>query len=122
MGDTIRRKLEVPFFQAEKAVFDRRDLTSEEKLTYLYLSRRADSELKSFPSYNTIARDCGFSRSTAIRVVSRLIEKCLLEKQVRKSDKGDHTSNEYLLLTVEEVDREIPNSRSWLVRLLAIPN
>lgn len=104
MSDTIRRR-ETGFFIADNAIFTRKDITPFEKLTYLYLCRRADSEARSFPSYQTIANDCGYSKSSAIRFISNLIKKDLLKKTKRINKNGDPTSNEYILLPVNSAGR-----------------
>lgn len=96
---TIRRR-DTGFFQGDNAIFDRHDLSVYEKIVYLYLCRRADSESRAWPSYNRIGMDCGISRDTAIRAIAKLIEKGLLIKNVRKDANGNLTSNEYILLSV----------------------
>ncbi|WP_333871514.1 helix-turn-helix domain-containing protein [Desulforamulus putei] len=75
---TIRRR-DTGFFMGDNAIFDRQDLSAYEKLVYLYLCRRADSESRAWPSYARIAQDCGISRDTAMRAVAKLVEKGLME-------------------------------------------
>jgi hypothetical protein len=105
---TIRRK-KTGFFIADNVIFDRKDLSANEKLVYLYFCRRANSENKAWPSYQRIADDCGLSRRTVIDVIKKLINKNLLRKNTRLDQAGNHTSNEYLLLPMT-----IYNTRSSL--------
>lgn len=107
---TIRRR-ETGFFMGDNAIFDRHDLSVYEKIVYLYLCRRADSESRAWPSYARIAQDCGISRDTAIRAVAKLVEKGLLEKNVRKDPNGNMTSNEYILLPVFSPQNPDPRKR-----------
>ena len=89
--------------KANKALFDRKDLSANEKLVYLYLCRRANSENKAWPSYQRIADDCGFSRKTVIEVIKKLINKSLLKKNTRSNPStGNYTTNEYTLLPVPD--------------------
>ncbi|SHE59476.1 Helix-turn-helix domain-containing protein [Desulforamulus putei DSM 12395] len=78
MTNTIRRR-DIGFFMGDNAIFDRHDLSVYEKIVYIYLCRRADSESRAWPSYDRIAQDCGISRDTAMRAVAKLVEKGLLE-------------------------------------------
>lgn len=77
----------------ERAIFERRDLTAHQKLLLCYLAMRANSEAECWPSYATIARDCGISRRTAIKVVGELEDKGLLSRTRRRNEVGDFTSN-----------------------------
>ncbi|WP_003542078.1 helix-turn-helix domain-containing protein [Desulfotomaculum nigrificans] len=111
MTNTIRRR-ETGFFMGDNAIFDRQDLSAYEKLVYLYLCRRADSESRAWPSYARIAQDCGISRDTAIRAVAKLVEKELLEKNARKDpNNGNMASNEYILLPVFSPQNPDPRKR-----------
>ncbi|AEF95045.1 hypothetical protein Desca_2206 [Desulfotomaculum nigrificans CO-1-SRB] len=111
MTNTIRRR-ETGFFMGDNAIFDRHDLSVYEKIVYLYLCRRADSESRAWPSYARIAQDCGISRDTAIRAVAKLVEKELLEKNARKNpNNGNMASNEYILLPVSVFSPQNPDPR-----------
>ena len=99
---TIRRR-KTGFFITDNAIFDRKDLSANEKLVYLYFCRRANSENKAWPSYQRIADDCGFSRKTVIEVIKKLINKSLLKKNTRSNQStGNYTTNEYTLLPVSD--------------------
>lgn len=86
----------------ERAVFDRRDLNPNEKLVLCYLAMRANREDTCWPSYQTMGRDCGFSRRTAIRVVQDLEAKGLVSRTTRRNEDGDYTSNLFRLFSAEE--------------------
>ena len=86
--------LHIPYFQAPNIVFDL-ELSTHEKIALLYLCRCANNASSAFPSYLTIAKKCGFSRSTAIRTVNILLENGFLIKHVRPKANGDHDSNIY---------------------------
>ena len=49
------------------------------------------------PSYETIAKETGTSRSTAIRCVRKLVKNGLTKKRSQWSSQGDRTSNQYNL-------------------------
>ncbi|MCL0101025.1 helix-turn-helix domain-containing protein, partial [Peptococcaceae bacterium] len=97
---TTTRRRKTGFFIADNAIFDRKDLSANEKLVYLYFCRRANSENKAWPSYQRIADDSGLSRRTVIDVIKKLINKNLLKKNTRLDPSGNHASNEYTLLPV----------------------
>ena len=70
------------YFIGDRRIFARCDLTVVERAVYLCLSshaRREDST--AWPSYSTIARECGISRLTAIRAVVALEHKGLVKKE-----------------------------------------
>lgn len=104
--DMLKRHREVPFFQASKNIFDRKELSSLQKLAYLYFERRADSENKSFPSYQRIADDLSIKRRTAITLVESLIDLGLLVKEQRNKENGSKTSNLYILMPLEVLDEQ----------------
>ncbi|MCL0063449.1 helix-turn-helix domain-containing protein [Peptococcaceae bacterium] len=97
---TTTRRRKTGFFIADNVIFDRKDLSANEKLVYLYFCRRANSENKAWPSYQRIADDSGLSRRTVIDVIKKLINKNLLKKNTRLDPSGNHASNEYTLLPV----------------------
>ncbi|MCL0049667.1 helix-turn-helix domain-containing protein, partial [Peptococcaceae bacterium] len=92
---TTTRRRKTGFFIADNVIFDRKDLSANEKLVYLYFCRRANSENKAWPSYQRIADDSGLSRRTVIEVIKGLIDKNLLKKNTRLRQ-----SNVYTLLPV----------------------
>lgn len=122
MADTVR--LNVDYFQVPNEIFDldinvvvdekkkvkgskevvtvKRPLKTYEKLIYIYLCRCGNQCSQAFPSYNTIAKQCGIGRVTAIEGVANLIKNGLLEKRPRKTKTKEglikDTSNEYFVL------------------------
>ncbi|NLZ45350.1 MAG: helix-turn-helix domain-containing protein [Clostridiales bacterium] len=97
--DKIRRANKRDFFIAQNMIFDL-DISEHAKITYLYLCRCADDESQAFPSYNTIAQKCSFSRRTALRAVQKLQEVGLLSvenRKILKKGKLVNTSNLYIL-------------------------
>ncbi len=77
--DKIRRASKRDFFIGQNMIFDL-EISEHAKITYLYLCRCADDEGQSFPSYNTIASRCSFSRRTALRAIQELQLVCYLLK------------------------------------------
>lgn len=68
------------WFQVPNWIFDvDHELSPYEILTYLYLVRFASLN-EIFPSYNTIASRCNFSRDTAIRAIAGLEKKGFLRQ------------------------------------------
>ena len=91
-------KFEVPFFQAPNGIFDLNlDIKANTKLVYLYLCRCGNNGADIFPSYNKIAEVCGIGRRTAIDCVQELVDVNLLFKEGRKNEKGEATSNLYIV-------------------------
>jgi len=99
MGDKIKRASKREFFIGQNMIFDL-DISINAKITYLYLCRCADDESQAFPSYNTIAKKCSFSRRTAMRAIQELQDIGLLSvenRKILKNDKMINTSNLYIL-------------------------
>jgi DNA-binding Lrp family transcriptional regulator len=92
-----RIEMNVPYFQVPNGIFEI-GLSTQEIVVYCYLARCSNQGTNAFPSYNTIAKRTGMSRSTAIRVVAELEELKLIRKIVRKSDtKTENYSNIYVV-------------------------
>jgi hypothetical protein len=66
-----------------------------ERLVLLYLYRRAGPDGGSWPSYATIATDCGINRRSAIRSVKSLISKGFVRIERRQGAGGEPVSNLY---------------------------
>ena len=91
-------KFEVPYFQSPNGIFDLNlDLKPNAKLVYLYLCRCGNQGASAFPSYNKIAEACSIGRRTAIDCVQNLVDVNLLHKEGRKNEKGEATSNLYIV-------------------------
>ena len=84
-------------FFSYDAIFERHDLTTLQKLVYIYFCRRANNNGQSTPSYDDIAKDCGCHRSSAIEAVNTLGKMGLVVKHRRKRQNGSDTSNMYVV-------------------------
>ncbi|BAF58343.1 hypothetical protein PTH_0162 [Pelotomaculum thermopropionicum SI] len=84
-------------FFSYDAIFERHDLTTLQKLVYIYFCRRANNNGQSTPSYDDIAKDCGCHRSSAIEAVNTLGKMGLVVKHRRKRHNGSDTSNMYVV-------------------------
>lgn len=89
-----RIKMEVPFYQVPNNIYDF-GLTAHELAVYGYLARLGNNGGKAFPSYETIAKKTGMSRSTAMRCVKELETRKFIVKKVRKTNKSLNQTNIY---------------------------
>ncbi len=69
---------------------------------YAYLARRADRQGVCFPSYDTIARDLGLSRRTAVAYVKLLQEHGLIVLLPRTAAGMRRSTNAYRLVSLRE--------------------
>lgn len=67
--------------------------TGTEKSVLMALAWMANDSNKCWPSYDYLARECGYSKRTVMRVVNRLEEYGLIHRERRWTKKGDYTSN-----------------------------
>ena len=93
------------FFWAHDAIFDiwGSILKANGLAVYLCLVRHADGNGICYPSFGTIAKKCGVSRSTVVRTINKLIELGLIKREQRvverEQSKGkEKTSNLYTIL------------------------
>lgn len=87
------------YFKIPNEIKTNRELSANEKLTLMILYSYADNEkLTCFPSYETLADDCGLCSRTIMRVVKTLQEKSFITKLIRKKN-GEYISNLYKLNT-----------------------
>jgi len=77
--------------------WDQTAINGNEKLVLLRMADYADEHADSFPSYSKLANSASISRSTAMRIVSKLEQKGYIEKHERKRKNGSATSNIYRL-------------------------
>lgn len=91
------------WFYLENALVEREDINYQEKLIYMVIAKHVNEQTQqAFPSYNTIAKKAGISRSTTIRAVNELIKKGLLRKEIRKKkNQLENDSNLYTLLSAK---------------------
>ena len=84
---------EIPFFQVPNEIFEC-DLTSNEKIVFMYLCRCGNNGKKAFPSQQTIADKCSIGKSTAKRAVNALVDNNYIIKE-RRFKEGYNKSNIY---------------------------
>lgn len=74
-------------------------LNSYAQLVFIWICAHAnfgpDHDGYCFPSRRRIAECCGIAKSTVDKSIKILEEEGLIEKEQRKSDHGDFTSNKY---------------------------
>lgn len=94
-----KRKLN--FTIVENEIIDSKDFDIYEKMTYIVLCRMA-KDGQCFPSYNTIADKVGCGRKKVIECIKKLIESKLIQKESRKNEYDENTSNMYYICGIEE--------------------
>lgn len=67
--------------EAISVIFDRDDLEGNDKLIAIYLIRRGALTGQAFPSYATIAKECGLSRATVARTIPKLRDMGILRTE-----------------------------------------
>ena len=89
----------VRWFTAPNDIFSRESGLQGvyERLVLVYLYRRAGPDGGSWPSYTTIAKDCGMSQTQAKLTVKSLEGKGFVHLAHRKNERGADTSNYYSL-------------------------
>lgn len=102
MADELKYKRKNPFVILSHNFIKWEILNWNEKDIYIILLMYADSELKCFPSINTLCRVSGKSNKTVIKALKGLEEKHLLKKENRITKNGQ-SSNLYTLYDFESV-------------------
>lgn len=77
------------------------DLSGNDVRVYAALARYAGSDGQAWPSYKTLAGNCGVSRSTVKRSIDQLEQVGAVVKKNRDGDDGAPTSNLYTVMTTE---------------------
>lgn len=96
MSDYIDRQ-EIPYFQVSNDLVDGDALGNVyEKMCYVVMARYTNNGQIAFPSYNTIAKNMGVSRNTAIKSIKSLEDKGLLLVS-NKFENSVQTTNRYTL-------------------------
>lgn len=108
-GRPLRAALAIRSFKVERALFDRDDLTTIEKLIHVNLAMRADADSTCFPSYEKIASDCSISRRSAIRGVQTLERLGLVVRHSEYNDSGRQRSNRFEVCTLEHRPEPTPS-------------
>ena len=96
--DKIRKKINRGFTIVYNDFIDSVGIINKsEKLLLVVLMRYADEKGKAFPSLVTLAEKTGMSKSSVRRTINSLIDKEILVKENRKSDRDEYTSNLYTI-------------------------
>ncbi len=74
-----------------------KDLSSNEKMVYMYLKYRANKKNKCFLSIKTIAKDISLSETTVKKSIKMLEKEEVIEKVNRTRANGGKSSNLYIL-------------------------
>jgi len=96
--DRVRKDERKNWFYSYNMIFNM-DISCHAKLIYLYLCRCADSEAKSFPSRNTIAKSCSISLTSVKNAIRELIKERLLKREEQYRSDGSQTSNLYTIFS-----------------------
>lgn len=99
----------------DASIFEVEGLTIYEQMAFMvirsFMNRKTGS---AFPSYTTIAKYSRMSRRKVIDVVKSLVEKGLIEKEIRPietvNDKQRHTSNLYIIEKPVTSEQDAPPS------------
>ena len=119
---SLKFQYSVPFTMIDSAVLVDETLSVYDKTVYAVLCTYASNTDKScYPSYQTIARKAGCSRSKTIEVMAKLEELGLIEKQIRMNSKGENTSNLYTVKTTSPQSRPPSGTVSALPSPQKIP-
>ena len=100
-----KEKMKVPYFQVSNDIFDNEQLKLSiyEKIIYIFLCRCSNQGATAFPSYLTMAKRCGMSRSKAKTAVRGLRKKGLILVEWRPKENKDNLTNLYTV-------RDIPGA------------
>ncbi|WP_150218053.1 helix-turn-helix domain-containing protein, partial [Enterobacter bugandensis] len=86
-----------PFFRMPNDVIDKGNLDPYELTTLCVLRRFANGNIKkeAWPSINKISKLSNQSRNRTIKSIKSLIDKGYVIKEIRRTEKGDCSSNIY---------------------------
>jgi hypothetical protein len=73
------------------------NMTARAKLVLAALIKHSNSDGLCYPSIETVARGCGFSRPTAKRAINELVRRGVVESKPRRHPDGDFDSTLYRL-------------------------
>lgn len=94
--DKVRKDERKNWFYSYNMIFGM-DISCHAKLIYMYLCRCADSEAQSFPSRNTIAKNCSISLTSVKNAMRELLNARLLAREEQFRSDGSQTSNLYTI-------------------------
>ncbi len=93
----IRKNWDDGVYISQRSIWVQEDLSIYEKMIWMCLEKFANGKDSAWPSQNTLAKECSISKSQVKRTINSLIGKGLLEKEIRKDEKGNHQTNLYTL-------------------------
>ena len=102
----IRDERRFNFTIVDNEILERDELDTYEKLTYIIMCKFAGQKDECFPSRKTLAKYVGCSVKTIDRKISNLVDKGFIKKIKRKTEKGDYTSNIYIIQGVATESRQ----------------
>jgi hypothetical protein len=108
--DKVRKDERRNWFYSYNMIFNL-DISCHAKLIYMYLCRCADSEAQSFPSRNTIGKNCSISLTSVKNAMRELLKSRLLIKEEQFRSDGSQTSNLYTIFP-EPYECESVNTES----------
>ncbi len=88
------------FVQCPKEIYQNKELTPLDLRVYLTIQGFANSQGFSFPSVAKIADICGVSKRTIFRIIKKLSDLKIINRQHRIKDDGGYSSNLYLMTPV----------------------
>ena len=106
MQNYIKDNRRFNFTMVENELLENEDLGTYEKLLYITLCKFAGQENTCFPSRKTLAKLVSCSVKTIDNKLKSLIDKGLISKQERRNEKGEHTSNLYIIKGVAKQIRQ----------------
>jgi hypothetical protein len=95
--DTKKPAANKHYFKVPEDIFTS-GLTKYEMLVCVYLLHLQNGNRFAFPGYEDIAKYCAISRRKAIRVVSGLLEKDIIRKQIETQAYRKNHSNSYVIV------------------------
>ncbi len=98
----IQKNWDDGVYISQRSIWVQDDLNVYEKIVWMCLEKYANGKDSAWPSLSTIARECSISKSQVKRTIKSLIEKGLLLKEIRKTDRGDFKTNLYILFLPSE--------------------
>ena len=96
-----------PFTMIANDIIQSEKLTIYQKMVYMVLCSHANQSNACFPSYSTIARECGCSKRKVIDTIGELEELEYIIVHRYKDQNGKHRSNEYEIVVENIVDKSV---------------
>lgn len=106
MQNYIKDNRRFNFTMVENELLENKDLDTYEKLLYIVLCKFAGNEQTCFPGRKTLAKLVSCGVKTIDRRLKSLVKKGLIEKHERCNNKGESTSNLYVIKGVASQSRQ----------------